>query len=115
MAEAQENGARYQATKQGGPFELVKVSKPVPEKDEVAIKTKAAGLNPIDYKMLLYGVSLMLVPRCVPILPTQNGCTTLSTLHFTDPSQQLAKDPWSGRRRHRRSRRVERERFQARR
>ena len=50
-------GARYQANKQGGPFELVQVPKPVPEGNEVVIKMRAAALNPVDNKIIDYGVS----------------------------------------------------------
>ena len=45
-------GSRYQAKQQGGPFEIVSVSKPVPAADEVLIKVKAVALNPIDAKQL---------------------------------------------------------------
>lgn len=45
-------GSRYQAKQQGGPFEIVSASKPVPAADEVLIKVKAVALNPIDAKQL---------------------------------------------------------------
>lgn len=45
-------GSQYLAKQQGGPFEIVSASKPVPAADEVLIKIKAVALNPIDAKQL---------------------------------------------------------------
>jgi hypothetical protein len=56
----QEYGARYRLTKQGDPFKLAKIPKPIPGKDGVVINVKACGSNPVDNKMLDYGVSLSL-------------------------------------------------------
>ena len=47
---------QYQATQKGGPFALVSVPKPVPDHNEVSIRMKALGLNPIDWKRFHYGV-----------------------------------------------------------
>ena len=43
---------RYQAVKQGGPFETVPTAKPKPGENEVVVHVEAVGLNPIDYKRL---------------------------------------------------------------
>ncbi|MCJ1469733.1 hypothetical protein MMC07_008374 [Pseudocyphellaria aurata] len=47
---------RYQAVKQGGPFEIVSASKPELERNEVLVNIKAVALNPLDYKQLDYGM-----------------------------------------------------------
>jgi NADPH:quinone reductase-like Zn-dependent oxidoreductase len=44
--------SRYQAVKLGGPFETVQTEHPGPKADEVLIRLKAIGLNPIDWKQL---------------------------------------------------------------
>lgn len=43
---------RYQAIRQGGPFEIVSASKPELERDEVLVSIKAVALNPLDHKQL---------------------------------------------------------------
>lgn len=75
MASAQDYGARYQVIKQGGPFELVQVPRPVPQKDEVVIKVKAAALNPVDNKMLHLGVGR----SDMPTVPSQSDLTQSPT------------------------------------
>lgn len=49
---AMATASRYQAVKQGGPFEIVPASKPQVEKGEVLINIKAVAVNPIDFKQL---------------------------------------------------------------
>lgn len=44
--------SRYQAIKVGGPFETVRIDRPVPSAGEVLIQLKAIGLNPVDWKQL---------------------------------------------------------------
>lgn len=44
--------SRYQAVKQGGPFELVRVPKADPAEGEIQIRMKAVALNPLDWKQL---------------------------------------------------------------
>ncbi|KAI9883849.1 MAG: hypothetical protein M1823_004378 [Watsoniomyces obsoletus] len=49
-------GTRYEAVKQGGPFERVEYTVPTPGPNEVLIHTRAVALNPADWKMLDYGL-----------------------------------------------------------
>ncbi|KAL9619881.1 MAG: hypothetical protein Q9160_005528 [Pyrenula sp. 1 TL-2023] len=53
---------QYQATKQGGPFALVNVSKPSPSAEEVCIRPKAVALNPLDWKNLKFGFMVQAWP-----------------------------------------------------
>ncbi|PSR81367.1 chaperonin 10-like protein [Coniella lustricola] len=46
---------RLNATQQGGPMALTTVPKSLPDTDEVLIRPKAVGLNPVDAKSLYYG------------------------------------------------------------
>lgn len=46
---------QYQATQKGGPFALVSVPKATPEPNEVSIRMKVVGLNPVDWKQLYLG------------------------------------------------------------
>ncbi|KAI9787345.1 MAG: hypothetical protein M1816_007631 [Peltula sp. TS41687] len=59
---------RYQATQKGGPFALVGYAQPTtPGPNEVIIRTKAVGLNPVDWKQLDSGFF-------IPSFPTILGC-----------------------------------------
>jgi len=49
---------QYQATKQGGPFNLVPVQNAAPGEKEVSIRLKAIALNPVDCKQLYYGARI---------------------------------------------------------
>lgn len=46
---------QYQATQKGGPFSVISVPKPTPERNEVSIRVKAVALNPLDWKKLYIG------------------------------------------------------------
>lgn len=55
MAASTANVRQLQATQKGGPFAFVPVPKPDPGPDEVCIRMKAIGLNPLDWKQLYLG------------------------------------------------------------
>lgn len=42
-------------TKKNGPFEVHAADVPKPGPGQILVKVQAAGLNPIDWKILLYG------------------------------------------------------------
>ncbi|KAK0718479.1 putative alcohol dehydrogenase [Lasiosphaeria miniovina] len=46
---------QYVASKKGGPFQLATAPYPTPGLDEVCIRSRAVGLNPLDWKNLYYG------------------------------------------------------------
>ncbi|KAJ9143082.1 GroES-like protein [Pleurostoma richardsiae] len=58
---------QYQATKLGGPFAIVTVPEPKPGANEVIIRTKAIGLNPLDWKSLRFGVMVESWPKVLGI------------------------------------------------
>ncbi|KAI0003487.1 GroES-like protein [Xylariaceae sp. FL0662B] len=58
---------QYQATKQGGPFALVTVSKPKPGPKEICIRPRAVALNPIDWKNLKFGALIRSWPTVLGI------------------------------------------------
>ena len=47
---------RFQATQKGGPFVLASIPKPTPGPNEVSIRLKAIGLNPLDWKQFYFGI-----------------------------------------------------------
>lgn len=53
---------QYQAVKQGGPFAFASIPKPTPGPNEVSVRIKAIGLNPVDCKRLQYGVMVQSWP-----------------------------------------------------
>lgn len=58
---------QYQLTSQGGPFESVAVPKPVPGDEEVCIRTRAIGLNPLDWKSRAFGVMIQSWPTVLGV------------------------------------------------
>jgi NADPH:quinone reductase-like Zn-dependent oxidoreductase len=46
---------QYQATQKGGPFTLISIPKPTLGPNEISIRMKAIGLNPLDWKKLYSG------------------------------------------------------------
>ncbi|KAK5663826.1 hypothetical protein OQA88_29 [Cercophora sp. LCS_1] len=54
---------QYVATKKGGPFQLVNVSYPIPEPDEICIRNRAVSLNPLDSKSLHHGMMVKTWPE----------------------------------------------------
>lgn len=73
---AKVNGCRYEAVKQGGPFEVAEYELGPPEPNEVLIRNRAVALNPVDYKLLYVGASFQFV-RGHPIGTMQKGLTVL--------------------------------------
>ncbi|KAL9639210.1 MAG: hypothetical protein Q9164_001058 [Protoblastenia rupestris] len=49
---------QYQLTQIGGPFALVSVPRVTPGPNEVCIRMKAIGLNPLDWKPLYFGAMI---------------------------------------------------------
>ncbi len=49
---AKVTGSRYEAVKQGGPFEVAQYELGPPGPNDVLIRNKAVALNPVDHKML---------------------------------------------------------------
>ncbi|KAK4160438.1 chaperonin 10-like protein [Cladorrhinum sp. PSN259] len=47
---------QYVATRKGGPFQLSTAPYPVPGPDEICIRNRAVGLNPLDWKNLHQGM-----------------------------------------------------------
>ncbi len=47
---------QYQILKQGGPLTKVSVPRSIPGSDEVCIRTRAIGFNPLDWKRRSLGV-----------------------------------------------------------
>jgi NADPH:quinone reductase-like Zn-dependent oxidoreductase len=48
--------SQYVATKQGGPFQMITGAYPVPGPDEICVRNRAIGLNPLDLKSLHTGL-----------------------------------------------------------
>jgi NADPH:quinone reductase-like Zn-dependent oxidoreductase len=46
---------QYQATQKGGPFTLASIPKPTLGPNQISIRMKAIGLNPLDWKKLYFG------------------------------------------------------------
>lgn len=55
MGVSASNIRQLQATQKGGPFAFASVPKPEPGANEVCIRMKAIGLNPLDWKQLYLG------------------------------------------------------------
>lgn len=51
-----ETTTQYQTVQKGGPFALAVIPKPTAGPNEVSIRMKAIGLNPLDWKKLYFGV-----------------------------------------------------------
>lgn len=47
---------QYQLPKKAGQFEAVDIPYPTPEKGEICVRTKAIGLNPVDWKRQTFGL-----------------------------------------------------------
>ncbi|KAK4638953.1 hypothetical protein QC761_703030 [Podospora bellae-mahoneyi] len=47
---------QYIAARQGGPFQLINAPYPVPGPNEICIRNRAVGLNPLDWKNLHHGM-----------------------------------------------------------
>ncbi len=58
---------QYQVLKQGGSFTQVSVQYPTPGPDEICIRTRAAALNPLDWKARLFGVEVKSWPAVLGI------------------------------------------------
>ena len=58
---------QYQLTKQGGSFTKVPVSYPTPGPNEICIRTKAIGLNPLDWKARNFGVMIQSWPTVLGV------------------------------------------------
>ncbi|KAI1655195.1 GroES-like protein [Daldinia decipiens] len=57
----------YQATKVGGPFELITAPKPTPGAGEVTIRPKAVAINGIDWKNITFGATIQSWPAVLGI------------------------------------------------
>lgn len=57
----------YQATKVGGPFELITAPKPTPGPGEVTIRPKAVAINGIDWKNITFGATIQSCPAVLGI------------------------------------------------
>lgn len=53
---------QYQAAAPGGPLAIATVPKPVPGPNDVLIRTKAVGLNPVDAKSFYHGINVKAWP-----------------------------------------------------
>lgn len=49
---------QYQLQSKNGPFATVKTAYPTPGPNDVTIRNKAVGLNPIDWKKRLIGINI---------------------------------------------------------
>ncbi|KAI1467704.1 GroES-like protein [Daldinia caldariorum] len=57
----------YQATKVGGPFQLITAPKPKPGAGEVTIRPKAVAINGIDWKNITFGATIQSWPAVLGI------------------------------------------------
>ncbi len=58
---------QYQLDKQGGTFTETSVPHPTPGPHEISIRTKAVGLNPLDWKNRAFGVTVQAWPAVLGI------------------------------------------------
>ena len=47
---------QYVATKQGGPFQIIRIEYPTPGPNEICIRNRAVALNQLDVKNLYHGM-----------------------------------------------------------
>ena len=58
---------QYVTVKKGGPFQIVRTPYPTPGADEVCIRNRAIGLNPLDCKSLAHGMMVESWPAVLGI------------------------------------------------
>lgn len=58
---------QYQLPEKGGQFTLVQVNTPAPGPNEISIRTKAIGLNGIDWKSRAFGIMIQQWPAVLGV------------------------------------------------
>lgn len=58
---------QYQLSKPGGSFTKAYVPHPVPGPEEICIRTKAVGLNPLDWKSRAFGIMVQSWPAVLGV------------------------------------------------
>ena len=58
---------QYQLPKKGGPFALVEVTASAPGPNEISIRTKAIGLNGLDWKNHAFGIMISAWPAVLGV------------------------------------------------
>lgn len=67
MANMSKVSLQYQIPRQGEQFAKVSIPYPTPGPDEVCIRTRAVGLNPVDWKNRAFGVTVKTWPAVLGI------------------------------------------------
>ena len=86
--------AQLQCMQQGGPFQIVKVPKPVPAPDEVLIRQRVVALNLLDVKQRDLGLLVPSWPRVFGIEGAGIIETVGSEVRDLQPGDEVA--GWEG-------------------